>query len=241
MLRKGYKLNFHLIVMLILGIDDAGRGPLIGPMILAGVLLTEEQEKFLKKEGVKDSKQLTHPNRVRLAEIIAKNSLNQKVVMSSPEEIDRFVETKSNLNTLEATKTAEIINFLNERKAKIKVIIDCPSVNIKAWEKNLRRFIKHPSNLEIHCEHKADVNHPSVSSASVIAKVAREDEIGKIRKAYLDYGDVGSGYPADPETKKFLKKNGKKLANSGIFRKSWSTWKALFPEKGKKQATLEEF
>lgn len=225
---------------LIIGIDDSGRGPLIGPMILAGVLIQEEQEKFLKKEGVKDSKQLTHASRVKLADVISKNSIKTHVVKSMPEEIDAFVESKSNLNTLEATKTAEIINYLNNGKEKIKVIVDCPSVNTSAWKKTVMKLVTHPDNLDIHCEHKADVNHPSVSAASILAKVAREDEVGKIKKQYFEYGDIGSGYPADPATKLFLKKHGKKLENSGIFRKSWATWKELFPN-SKKQSTLEGF
>jgi len=239
-MQKGYKPEDFVLFMLIIGIDDAGRGPLIGPMILAGVLLEAEQEKFLKKEGVKDSKQLVHASRVKLAEVILKNSIKTHVTKSMPEEIDAFVESKSNLNTLEATKTAEIINYFNDGGEKIKVIVDCPSVNTSAWKKTLMTFVKNPDNLEIHCEHKADVNHPSVSAASILAKVAREDEVGKIKKQYFEYGNMGSGYPSDPATKVFLKKNGKKLENSGIFRKSWTTWKELFPN-SKKQSTLEGF
>lgn len=227
---------------LILGIDDAGRGPLIGPMVLAGVLVTKEQEEFLKKEGVKDSKMLTHANRVRLAEIIKKNSIKFHVVQSSPEEIDTFVESKANLNRLEATKTAEIINALNDGKEKIKVIVDCPSINKGAWSKTLHELVKDTSNLQILCEHKADVNHPSVSAASILAKVKREDEVAEIRKKFISYGDIGSGYPADPATKTFLKKHGKELEDSGIFRKSWGTWKQFFsPKKNAKQETLEGF
>jgi ribonuclease HII len=226
---------------LIIGIDDAGRGPLIGPMILAGVLLTKEQENILRESGVKDSKQLLHPVRIKLAETIKGNSLNHKIVRAYPIEIDEFVDSKANLNTLEAIKAAEIINYLNDGKEKIKIILDCPSVNTKAWKKTLMRFVEKPENLEISCEHKADVNHPSVSAASILAKVAREEEVEKIKKQYEKYGNIGSGYPSDPVTKDFLKKHGKELENSGIFRKTWATWKAIFPEKSKKQATLGEF
>ncbi len=225
---------------LIIGIDDAGRGPLIGAMFLAGVLVTREQEDFLKKEGVKDSKQVLHPVRVKLAGTIKDNSIKSKVVSSSPDEIDSFVESKSNLNTLEAAKTAEIINFLNDETSNIKVIVDCPSVNISAWKKTMISFIKHPDNLDVSCEHKADVNHPSVSAASILAKVAREEEVERIRNQFIKYGNIGSGYPSDPSTKEFLKKHGKELENSGIFRKSWSTWKTMFPS-SKKQSTLEGF
>ena len=218
---------------LILGIDDAGRGPLIGPMILAGVLVTKEQEQFLKESGVKDSKQLLHPARIKLAGIIKENSIAHKVVKSFPNEIDNAVESKLNLNTLEAQKTAEVINALNTGKEKIKVVIDCPSVNAKAWTRTLGAYINHSENLEISCEHKADVHYPVVSSASILAKVAREEEVAKLQE---EFGNIGSGYPADPVTKEFLKKNGKRLAGSGIFRKSWATWKALFPPA--KQKTL---
>ena len=80
------------------------------------------------------------------------------------------------------------------------------------------------------------MNHVSVSAASILAKVSREEEIEKLK---LQYGDFGSGYPSDPVTKEFLKNKGKEFKNTGLFRKSWQTWKALFPQK--EQATLEGF
>ncbi len=225
---------------LVIGIDDAGRGPVLGSMFLAGVLMTREQENILRESGVKDSKQLLHPARIKLAETIKGNSIKSHVVKSFPDEIDAAVESKTNLNTLEARKAADIINILNEGKDKISVIIDCPSVNIRAWRATLLRFIANPANLDVKCEHKADVNYPSVSAASILAKVAREEEVEKIKNQYEKYGNIGSGYPSDPLTKTFLKKHGKELENSGIFRKSWATWKLIF-EKSKKQATLEGF
>lgn len=229
---------------LILGIDDAGRGPLIGPMILAGVLLTKEQEARVKKEGVADSKLLVHSTRVRLSGMIRENCLKSHVVQSSAMEIDESINSGVNLNTLEAKKTAHIINEINQgkyTKEKIKVIVDCPSVNILAWQTTLEKFINHLENLEIHCEHKADFNHPSVSAASILAKVTREEEVAKIKKEYSKYGDIGSGYPGDPKTKEFLKKHGLELKDSGIFRKTWATWKTMFPEKGNSQSTLKGF
>lgn len=222
--------------MLVLGIDDAGRGPLIGPMFLAGVLLKKKDEEYLKQEGVADSKILLHPQRVKLAGLIKDTAINYYIIETSPELIDHSINSGINLNILEAMKSAEIINTLNIKKEKIKVIVDCPSVNIRAWHAKLITFIHHPQNLVIQCEHKADVNHPSVSSASILAKVAREDSVAKLK---IKYGNIGSGYPSDPLTQAFLKKEGKKLKDSGIFRKSWATWKALFPEASQK--TLGEF
>ena len=225
---------------LIIGIDDAGRGPLIGAMVLAGVLLKKDDESFLKKQGVNDSKQLLHPVRIKLGEIIKNTAMNYKIVLSQPEEIDKSIKKGINLNTLEAIKTAEIINYLNSGKENIRVIVDCPSVNVKAWKTTLLSYVENKDNLDVHCEHKADVNHPVVSAASILAKVAREEEVWKLREEYKEYGDLGSGYPSDPTTKAFLRTNGKKLKDSGIFRKSWATWKELFPE-AKEQKTLVDF
>ena len=218
--------------MLILGIDDAGRGPLIGPMILAGVLVTKEQEKALKKIGVADSKLLSHKTRVELEKKIKEKATKTKAVIVPAYDIDSALLSGTNLNTLEAKKTAEIINDITKgKKVLIKVIVDCPSNNISKWRNTLMKYIKNPSYLEVICEHKADYNHPSVSAASILAKVTREEEMDKLRKKYPD---IGSGYPSDPLTQEFLKKNGKKLANEGIFRKTWQTWKSLFPEKSQK-------
>lgn len=225
--------------MLILGIDDAGRGPIIGPMILAGALIEKNIESQLKSLGVNDSKQVAHPTRIKLAKEIKHLAKGFHVAITTPEQIDFALNTGTNLNTLEAMKTAEIINELNSKKLqneKIKVIVDCPSVNISAWHKTLLQFVKHPNNLEIICEHKADANHVSVSAASILAKVVREEEVEKLKK---QYGEIGSGYPSDPATKEFLRKHGKSLKDSGIFRKTWATWKALFPEAG--QATLNDY
>lgn len=223
---------------LVLGIDDSGRGPLIGPMILAGILVDAEQETLLKKEGVADSKTILHPKRIVLAKTIKQNSYAHHITKTFPTELDNSLQTGTNLNTLEAKKVAEIINEINKGKylkEKIKVIIDCPSVNTTAWKNTLIKFITNTSNLIIYCEHKADVNHVSVSAASILAKVTREEEVAKLKEKY---GDLGSGYPSDPTTKAFLKAHGHSLSNAGIFRKTWSTWKKLFPNNDEKQTKL---
>ncbi|MEK6915524.1 MAG: ribonuclease HII [Nanoarchaeota archaeon] len=221
--------------MYLLGIDDTGRGPIIGPMFLAGVLIKSEDEKTLKELGAKDSKLLAHPIRVKLSQEIKKIS-KFHIVESSPEKIDKAVET-INLNTLEAKEAAEIINKLNNKKDKIKVIVDCPSVNTEAWKNKMISFIEHKDNLKILCEHKADFNYPVVGAASIIAKVAREEAVAKIKEKF---GNIGSGYPADPVTIDFIKSKGKDLANTGIVRTSWATWKNLF-NKGDKSSQKKLF
>ncbi len=227
--------------MLTLGIDDAGRGPIIGPMILAGVLVDKAQEAKLKKMKIRDSKTVLQPERVKLAKLIKENSYAHHVAKTFPTEIDSSLQGGTNLNTLEAKKAAEIINSINSgkyQKEKIKVILDCPSINTNAWLGTLLKFIKQKDNLQFICEHKADAKYVSVSAASILAKVTREEEVAKLKSKY---GEIGSGYPADPITKEFLKKHGKEFENEGIFRKTWATWKVLFPSAGKMQSTLDKF
>lgn len=209
--------------MLLLGIDDAGRGPVIGPMILAGCLIDEETEKNLKKLGVKDSKQLTQKRREFLEEKIKQEAETFEVVVFLPDEIDGKNEHGINLNNLEAIACAEIINRINKGYKKIKVVIDCPSVSIAKWQDFLKTKIKNLSNLEISCEHKADKNHVSVSAASILAKCVREKEMNKLKEKYGD--GIGSGYCSDPLTCEFLSKYAQKYQDQGIFRKTWSTWK----------------
>ena len=207
----------------ILGIDDAGRGPVIGPMILAGCLIDEATEKEFKKLGVKDSKELTPKRREFLAAIIREKAETFEIVLAYPNEIDNKLASGTNLNHLEAIKMAEIINKINKGYNRIKVIIDCPSVGISKWADFLKTKINNLSNLEIICEHKADKNHISVSAASILAKSAREKEMDGLKKIYGE--EMGSGYTSDPSTIKFLEKNAQLHENSGIFRKSWETWR----------------
>ena len=89
--------------------------------------------------------------------------------------------------------------------------------------------------IELLVEHKADLNHISVSAASVLAKVTRDSEIEKIKKAIKE--DFGSGYPSDPKTKAFLEKNFEKYPE--IFRKTWSSHKEMINRKFQK--SLSDF
>jgi ribonuclease HII len=209
--------------MLILGIDDAGRGPVIGPMVLAGCLIDEETEKKFKREGVKDSKQLTQKRREDLAEKIKESAETFEIALAYPDEIDGKNHNGINLNALEAIKMAEVINKINKGFGNIKVIIDCPSVSIEKWKDFLKTKIDNLSNLEIICEHKADVNYVAVSAASILAKCTREIEMKNLKEKYGK--EIGSGYCSDPVTYKFLKTHSKEHADKGIFRKTWSTWK----------------
>lgn len=208
---------------LILGIDDAGRGPVIGPMVLAGCLVDEPTEKKFRKLGVRDSKQLTRKRRDYLSDIIRGDAEDFEVVVVYPEEIECSNANGTKLNEVEAIACAKIINRINKGYGKIKVILDCPSTGINKWKDFLKTKIDNLSNLEVVCEHKADRNHISVSAASIIAKDVREKEMTLLKEKYGN--EIGSGYCSDPKTITFLEKHATKLKDDGLFRKTWSTWK----------------
>ncbi len=213
--------------MLICGVDEAGRGPVIGPLVMCGLLIKEDDEKELVRLKVKDSKLLTRKQREFLFDKIKDVSFKYKIVIIQPTEIDKAVNNHDglNLNRLEARKSAEILNELNPNKS----IIDAPSNNIKNYKKYLMRFVKN-KNIEIILEHKADVNHPVVSAASILAKVTRDNEIEKLKKQIGI--DFGSGYMTDPKTVDFLKNNFEKYQE--LFRKSWFPYKDLLNQKFQK-------
>jgi ribonuclease HII len=222
--------------MLNLGIDDAGRGPVIGPMVIAGCLLDEKAEKKLKDLGVRDSKLLTHKRRVFLSEKIKELAESYEVVAIFPDEIDSKNGDGRKLNEVEAIAFAEIVNKLNDNSSKIKVIADCPSPTISKWSDFLKTKIDNLSNLEISCEHKADKNHVSVSAASILAKCVREEEMETLKK---EFGiELGSGYCSDPVTQKFLTKFAEKYKDKGIFRKTWITWREAYSSIEQKRLEL---
>jgi ribonuclease HII len=209
-----------------IGIDDAGRGPVIGPMILAGVLINSEEENKLVEIGVKDSKLLSPSKRNMIGDIL-KNKFQFAIQEASPEEID----SSTNLNNLEAQKMAMVINELAQKvSGKIEVFVDCPSINELGWKSYLEIFIVDRERIEIKAEHKADAIYPVVSAASIIAKEKREEEVRNLKKEIGK--DFGSGYPADPKTKEFLEKNLGDPIVDKIIRHSWSTVKKL---KGKSE------
>jgi len=212
----------------IIGVDDAGRGPVIGPMALAGVLIEKEKESELKDAGAKDSKLLTPSKRKSLGRYFKKN-YTYHVELSTPKEIDEC----DNLNNLEAIKAAMIINKLSEGvRGEIEAILDCPSVNTAEWSAYVKKLVVN-QKIKIRAEHKADFNYPVVSAASIIAKETREEEIEDLRKK-LD-AKFGSGYPSDPQTIEFIKHNYKNPKFESIIRHSWDTVKKLHEKASQRQ------
>jgi ribonuclease HII len=201
---------------MICGIDEAGRGPVLGPLVICAVAVESDDE--LKALGVKDSKQLTAKKREELARQIRKVAKVETIVLDA-EYIDSL-RNLSGLNEIEAWKMAELINLLGPEVA----YVDAADANEKSFEKMVRSELK--CRAKIVSEHKADQNYPVVSAASIIAKVTRDE---CIRSIETELGEpIGSGYTSDPVTVTFLqnyiKKHGKCPPHT---RESWETAKNI--------------
>jgi len=179
----------------ILGIDEAGRGCAIGPMVVCGVLLDQKTSEKLKAEGVKDSKVLSPARRTYLAGKIREVAKGVFIEEIPPSEIQ-----ERNLNLLEIWRAARIISA---SKAD-RVYMDAPvgtDKGIKTFREHIKWCVgeKCPT---IVAENRADATYVVVGAASIIAKVRRDGIIGELRG---QFGDFGSGYPSDERTQRFLR------------------------------------
>jgi ribonuclease HII len=204
------------------GSEEAGRGPIIGPMVMVVGAIEKDKEKELKEMGVKDSKLLTPVARENIF-LKLKKLIKYELRILSPKEIDDSVNSTQgmNLNWLEAKTTIELLNKLNKTIEIEKIIIDCPSNNLKAYSDRISQGVNN-KKIKIICEHKADFNYLIVGACSIIAKVTRDNEIAKLKKKYNV--EFGSGYPSDPRTIEFVAKNWNKYE---FYRKSWMTYKKI--------------
>jgi len=193
-------------------------------MVIAGVVDTDRSSVSYREMGCKDSKMLTPHQREALEPKIRKSAKEIGIVEISAKEIDSLRKVIS-LNEVEAKKIAELILALKQKPDKI--IIDCPDTDPAMFLDRLRKFLGPDFNAVL--EHKADVNYPIVSAASIIAKVRRDERIAELDRKY---GPLGSGYPADPITQEFLKRYMDEHGKLPPFaRKSWDTSKRLADER----------
>jgi ribonuclease HII len=219
--------------MLVAGVDEAGRGAAIGPLVIAGVLVKEEDLPKLKEIGVKDSKLLSPHRRETLAAEIKRIVQSYALEKLQPREIDVAVRSGRKLhklNRLEAQTMAKVIEALRPDR----VYVDAADVLEDRFKHHILECM--PYRVKIVSEHKADRNYVAVSAASIIAKVERDGEIAELANVY---GDFGSGYPSDPRTVAFLKGCCEKSGEYPDFvRKSWAPARKAKGEKGSLQLRL---
>jgi ribonuclease HII len=202
--------------MIIAGVDEAGRGPVIGPMVFSVVAIDEKQQNKLVSLGVTDSKMIAPQEREELFGEIQKLAQDYKILSLSAAEITEWMKTAS-LNDIEAIKTAEIINSLDCEPDVCYV--DCPDTNEARYSNSISNLCK--KKTRIVAEHKADMTYRVAGAASILAKVTRDRAIKELCR---EYGELGSGYPGDPLTKKWLDECWTRDKSfPDIVRKRWST------------------
>jgi len=214
--------------MKILGIDEAGRGALVGPLVIGGFMIDEGELPSLKEMGVKDSKDLTRDKRRSLSEWLRSKG-EFKIIKVSPQEIDMKNKVGFNLNRLEIDKMIRIIEELKPDK----VIIDCPSHN----ESRIKALFEARVDCEVVCECKADAKYPIVGAGSIIAKHERDESI-KALEAELGV-IIGAGYPSDERTIEFARQALSNQLWLQHVRHSWETYSRIKGEK--EQRTLSDF
>ena len=218
---------------MICGADEAGRGPVVGPLVIAGV--TFENDLELIENNVRDSKKITPKRREILSKRIKESAVNYEITLISASDIDHMRKVMT-LNEIEVNAFSKIIEKL---KPDI-CYVDAADVNDERFGKNiLSRLSFKP---EIISKHKADDIYPVVGAASILAKTKRDEEVQMIAQELEKKLDMplGSGYPADPVTQKFLRKWVKTFGKLPPYtRHSWKTAQNLLKESKIKK--LDEF
>lgn len=207
--------------------DEAGKGSVLGPMVIAAVGVSSENV-FTEVE-VADSKLLSPRVRERLYITIRKR-FRVATVRIDAHEIDE-IRTGMTMNACVARAHAQAIDKLSPAIA----YVDACDVNAFRYADMVKSHLE--KRCEIVSEHNADRTFKVVSAASIVAKVTRDRAITALSKKY---GEIGSGYPSDPVTIAFLSAYiDEYKCPPPIARKSWKTIISLVGKK--QQSQLSQF
>ncbi|MFQ5998049.1 MAG: ribonuclease HII [Candidatus Bathyarchaeia archaeon] len=209
---------------------------MIGPLVIAGVVGTQETIRDLAKVGVADSKTLSAKQRISLADEIKKLATAYVCIEVSPREIDKVVASSRKffkLNYLEAKFMAKAIEMLRPSVA----FVDSCDVVPKRFSGQINSFLK--TKTRIIAEHRADRRLTIVGAASILAKTTRDHRVSELAQSF---GTIGSGYPSDSKTISFLQNW---LVENNDFpnfvRKSWATARRIKTKAHSRQATLKNY
>lgn len=204
---------------MILGIDEAGRGPVLGPLVVAGVVLKPQAASALTRRGVVDSKwfgvgEEARRERAEMAAHIRRLATDVQVEVSDHEEVDRFAE-RGLLNELERRRAKAII----DRSPVVKRIV---ADGIKVFGL-LRFWYPHLEARDFGEQH-----HVSVAAASIVAKDLRDRLFEAIALRYdPEFGPIRGGGYVNAATADFLRRyHARYRCLPAETRRSW-TWKVL--------------
>ncbi len=207
-----------------IGVDEAGRGPLIGDMIVAGVVASPDVFERLALLGVRDSKLLKPEERLQLYRAITSENIISVLVYIPPHILDR-----ENLNTLEELAILRILGtialLIKKRASEVHIFIDEIKGRRESIERKLREIFECPAYLTM--EPHADAKYPPVATASIVAKTTRDLNLVVLRRVF---GDFGSGYSADPITRNWILEYYYSHTTPPLFiRRSWRVLRELAP------------
>ncbi len=207
--------------ILVGGVDEAGRGSIIGPLVVAGVSVRESKIARLRKIGVRDSKMLAPKARASLFGQIISAADSICVHKIDCATVDDSVVIKG-LNKLEAKAMAHVINNIPADE----VYVDCCDVNPERYKGYIEDYLT--CRPRLHSMHHADSLNVVVAAASIIAKITRDQEIQEIRKTYHN---IGSGYPSDKVTMSFIRKWVEENGTAPHFaRRSWKPLRMILKD-----------
>lgn len=249
-----YHVDIHTMF---LGVDEAGRGPALGPLVVAGITTLEQVD--LIELGVRDSKMLTREKRERIYEQISKEHYHCILSVPAPS-IDK-ARGRFTMNQLEVACFASIIASIHRGEVALhphlpdgvdmvleghrveidRVLLDAADVNEERFGDDVleeTHRLEDIGGIGFLSKHKADREFPVVGAASILAKVSRDRQIESISSKIGE--NIGSGYPSDPNTVAFLKKYVEENGDLPPFaRRSWETCRKLLSQKN--QSSLSDF
>ena len=221
---------------IILGIDEAGRGPVMGPMVYACAYWKEEYDKDIRKKfKFNDSKALRAEEREKMFENIKShpNIIRYELIILPPDYISKEMlkREKVSLNQISQDSAKKLIKMAMDKKANIRKIFVDTVGPAESYEILLKKSLP-DDTIQVKVEPKADATYECVSAASIVAKVTRDSIIETLEKTDKE---CGSGYPSDPKTKEWLKNNYDNVFGFGReVRFSWKTVDNLFKENNNK-------
>jgi len=233
-----------------LGVDEAGKGPALGPMVAAAVIADPAG----LPADVDDSKRIAPARRESMAAALGDDADGAVgVAFVEPAEIDR---PDTDMNTLTVRGQARAVRAaLSEPLAAgvdepVRVLADAGDTSEERFARRLREFVAADPDgspdgdplpaVDVTAAHGADADDPVVGAASVVAKVVRDDRMSDVDAAYPEYDDVGSGYPSDPSTRRFLAAYvGDHGALPDCARTSWATCEDVLA--AAEQSGLDDF
>ena len=212
----------------IVGIDEAGRGPVLGPMVYGISYCPASKADELASLGFADSKELSETTRNKLLHSLLQNSdmIGRGVEILSPNYISNcmLARDKVNLNLISHNTAISMIRRLVARGVNISLVLLDTVGDAKSYQDKLNTEFEGKINIEVHI--KADSKFPIVGAASICAKVVRDRCINNwvYTENYNFTRKLGSGYPGDPNTKAWLNENlNKVFGYPNIVRFGWST------------------